>query len=103
MSQWTDMILMLLILTDFSLLGSSRLGACIRFVACQGVLLGALTLVTPEETISLRPVILAILSIGLKGAAFPWLLLRALLEANVRHEIEPFVGYNLSLDRKSVV
>ena len=103
MSTWIDMVLILLILTDFSLLGSSRLGACIRFVACQGVLLGALTLVAPEETVSLRPVILAILSIGLKGAAFPWLLLRALREANVRREIEPFVGYNLSLLMGAVV
>ncbi len=97
MSTWIDSILLLLILTDFSLLGSSRLGACIRFVAFQGVLLGVLTLTTPEDPVSLRPVLLAMMSIGLKGAAFPWLLFRALREANVRHEIEPFVGYNLSL------
>jgi len=97
MSTWIDLVLILLVLSDFALLGSSRLGACIRFVAVQGVLLGALTLAAHEETTSLRPVILAVLSVGLKGAAFPWLLLRALREANIRREIEPFVGYTLSL------
>jgi hydrogenase-4 component E len=94
---WIDAILTSLVLTNFLLLGSSRLGACIRFVAGQGVLLGALTLAAHDEALSLRPVILAAASAGLKGVAFPWLLLRALREANVRREIEPFIGYNLSL------
>lgn len=94
---WIDAILTSLVLTDFLLLGSSRLGACIRFVAGQGILLGALTLAAHEETLSLRPIILAAASAGLKGAAFPWLLQRALREAQVRREIEPFIGYNLSL------
>lgn len=94
---WIDAILTSLVLTNFLLLGSSRLGACIRFVAGQGVLLGALTLAAHDEALSLRPVILAAASAGLKGIAFPWLLLRALREANVRREIEPFIGYNLSL------
>lgn len=94
---WIDAILISLVLTNFLLLGSSRLGACIRFVAGQGVILGALTLAAHEATLSLRPVILAAASAGLKGAAFPWLLQRALREAHVRREIEPFVGYNLSL------
>lgn len=97
MNVWIDTVLIFLVLTNFLLLGSSRLGACIRFVALQGILLGLLTLVTHEEGFSLRTLILALVSAGLKGAAFPWLLFRALREANVRREIEPFVGYNLSL------
>lgn len=94
---WIDAILTSLVLTDFLLLGSSRLGACIRFVAGQGILLGALTLTAHQEALSFRPLILATASAGLKGAAFPWLLQRALREAQVRREIEPFIGYNLSL------
>lgn len=97
MTTWSDTALILLMLTDFSLLGATRLGACIRFVAFQGVLLGVLTLTAHGEALSLRPVTLAIISSGLKGAAFPWLLSRTLHAANVRREIEPFVGYNLSL------
>jgi hydrogenase-4 component E len=33
----------------------------------------------------------------LKGGIFPWLLLRALREAQVRREFEPYVGYSTSL------
>ena len=34
---------------------------------------------------------------ALKGAVFPWLLLRALRGARVRREVEPFVGYVSSI------
>jgi hydrogenase-4 component E len=37
------------------------------------------------------------LSIVLKGVVFPWLLFRALREANIRKEVEPIGGYPLSL------
>lgn len=92
-----DTILILLVLTAFVLLGSSRLGACIRVVAIQGVLLGYFTLAAREDGASLRAPILALASIGLKGFAFPWLLSRALRDADVRREIEPLVGYSLSI------
>lgn len=98
MSEWTDTVLVFLILINFLLLGSSRLSACIRFVAFQGILLGIFTLAVHREEISLlRTLVLAGASMGLKGVVFPWLLLRALREANVRHEIEPFIGYTPSL------
>lgn len=91
-----DTTLVLLVLTAFVLLGSSRLGSCIRIVAVQGVLLGYLTLAAREGD-SLRTPILAIVSTGLKGIAFPWLLSRALRDADARREIEPLVGYSLSI------
>ncbi len=96
MASWTDSVLICIVLTSFLLLGSSRLGTCIRVVALQGVLLGLLTLVASPD-VSLRAPILALASTGLKGVAFPWLLSRALRDAEVRREVEPFVGYNLSL------
>ena len=78
------------------LLGSSRLGTCIRIAALQGILLGLLTLTAWSEG-ALRSGILGVASAGLKGVVFPWLLSRALRDADVRREVEPFVGYNLSL------
>ena len=96
-SGWADTVLVCIVLTSFVLLGSSRLGACIRVVAFQGVLLGFLTLAARQDDPSLRAPILALVSTGLKGVAFPWLLLRALRDANVRREVEPFVGYGLSM------
>ena len=96
-SGWADTVLVCIVLTSFVLLGSSRLGACIRVVALQGVLLGFLTLAAREDASSLRAPILALVSTGLKGVVFPWLLLRALRDADVRREVEPFVGYSLSM------
>jgi hydrogenase-4 component E len=92
-----DAVLVGIILTSFVLLGSSRFGSCIRVVAFQGVLLGVLTLVTREDETALRASLLALATTGVKGIAFPWLLSRALRDAEVRREIEPLVGYGLSV------
>ena len=97
MKDWADPVLISIVLTSFVLVGASRLGTCIRIVALQGVFLGLLTLATPESAHSLRAPILALASGGLKGIAFPWLLSRAVRNAEVRREIEPFVGYRASL------
>jgi hydrogenase-4 component E len=97
MALWMDTLLVLVVLLNFWLLGASRLAACIRCVALQGVLLGVFTVMAHEEGSLLRPGLLAIASIAVKGIAFPLLLLRALREADVRREIEPYVGYTLSL------
>ncbi len=96
-NHWTEAVIVLLVLTSFKLLGSSRLGACIRAVAVQGIALGALTLLAHVEALSVRSVALAVVSMALKGAVFPWLMFRALREAGVRREVEPFVGYTTSL------
>lgn len=97
MSLWIDAALVIVVLMNLLALGSSRLAACIRCVAMQGVLLGLMTFAAHEGTHLLRPAILALASISVKGIAFPTLLLRALREAEVRREIEPYVGYNLSI------
>ncbi|MBI4605808.1 MAG: hydrogenase [Planctomycetes bacterium] len=97
MTSLTDLLLVLLVLTGFRLLGLSRLGASIRTAGMQGVLLGLLPLVAGESWPPLRMGLLAGGSMVLKGLVFPWLLFRALREAEVRREIEPFVGFNLSL------
>ena len=97
MTDWVDTVLIGIVLTSFVLVGASRLGTCIRLVALQGVLLGLLTLAARGSDLSLRAPTLALASAGLKGIAFPWLLSRALRDADVRREVEPFVGYRLSL------
>ena len=52
MNDVVEMVLICIVLTNFALLGSSRLSACIRLVALQGVLLGFLTLAAPERALS---------------------------------------------------
>lgn len=91
-----DLLLVLVTLTDFMVLGTSRLTTCIRAVALQGVLLGALPLALTEHW-SLRIAALAIGSALVKSLVLPWLLRRAIREAAVRREVEPRIGFTLSL------
>lgn len=92
-----DLILVLVVLTNLKLLASSRLGASVRVVALQGILLGTLPVLAHADTSGLRVAALAVGSIALKGVVFPWLLFRAMREAEVNREVEPYVGYVSSL------
>ena len=93
----TNLILVLVVLTNLKLLGSSRLGASIRVVAAQGMVLGLLPILAHWNELSLRFALLANGTIAIKGIVFPWLLFRAVREAEVIREIEPYVGYAASL------
>jgi hydrogenase-4 component E len=97
MQQWLELATVLLFLTNLAMLGLSELGACVRMAAIQGILLGFITLIVRGEGLSIRLLILSVLSIGLKGFVFPFLLLRSIREAGVRREVEPFVGYVTSI------
>ena len=92
-----DFILVLVLLTNLKLLGSSRLGACIRVAAIQGVLLGILPWWAHGHPAAFRVLGVTVGTVILKGVVFPWLLFRALREAEVSREVEPFVGYVPSL------
>jgi hydrogenase-4 component E len=94
---WLDTLMVLIVLTNLRFLGSSRLGACIRTVAVQGILLGFLPILAHSDDLTLRVFVLAVAGIGVKGLAFPWLLFRALRGAHVRREVEPYIGYSVSL------
>lgn len=97
MTAWLDVVLVSLVLTNLVVLGSSRLAACIRVVAVQGTILGALPLLVHSHDLTVRTIALAIGSFALKGVVFPWLLFRALRESEARREVEPLVGYTVSI------
>ncbi len=94
-----DLVMFLLVLTNLAMVESSRLKSCILLVAFQGVALGFLPMLTAMHGggAGWHQFAVAAVSILLKGVVFPVLLLRALRESGVRREIEPFVGYNLSI------
>jgi len=94
---FTNLILVLVVLTNLKLLGSSRIGSSIRVVAAQGVVLGLLPVVAHVHDLSLRFAVLAVGTVAIKGIVFPWFLFRAVREADVAREIEPYVGYVTSL------
>lgn len=87
-------ILLLVVLTDFAVLATSRVSACIRAIAVQGILLGALSAV--DGAWSLHAIALGAGTIGVKAVLLPWFLRWAIREAAVRREVEPLVGYMAS-------
>jgi hydrogenase-4 component E len=97
MSSMVQFIMIFVVLTNLTLLGSSRRRTCIQIVAAQGILLGALPLVLPHHGIDLSALVLSLASIVLKGVVFPRLLLRAERTAGVKREFQPIIGYSASI------
>lgn len=94
---WIDALLVLLVVLNLALLGSARLRTCIRIVAVQGIVLGILPLLVPSDAPVWRTALQAGISIVLKAAVFPWLLGRAVRTLAITSEVEPYVGFPLSL------
>lgn len=87
-----ETLLILILLADLGLLASLNLANGIRLVALQGILLGVFILFMSDGPPSLRLWLIAGAGIALKGIVFPLLLHRAVREAGVPREIEPFIG-----------
>ena len=96
MSRLADILLLSVVLTNFTVLGTTRLSTCIRAVAVQGFLLGVLPVVL-HQGVGLSLIGLSIGTVIIKAVVLPWFLLWAIREASVRREIEPLVGYSTSL------
>ncbi|MGI5844831.1 MAG: hydrogenase [Candidatus Xenobium sp.] len=97
MKGFVDFLLVSMILTNLWVLGSSRLPSCIRALAFQGVAVGLLPFALYPDHITWDLLMLALLSITLKAVVFPHLLRRAMLEARVDPQVEPFVGHGVSV------
>ncbi len=89
--------MMFLVLTNFMLLSSSRIAACIRAVALQGVAIGLLLALSHSDELDYRIIMLIVAAVGVKGVAFPLMLRRTLASIDVRREVEPYVGYPMSI------
>lgn len=90
-------IVVLIIITDFLLLGAGRLKAAVRIVTIQGLALGLLPLFVHQDGLTLRLGLIAALVIALKGIAFPRLLMRSLRELSTVRTITYYVGPMVSL------
>jgi hydrogenase-4 component E len=92
----TDPLLVVLLLVNFFMLGTSRLRALISGSAAQGVLLALLVLAVHGE-VTWQPVLIALATIALKSVLIPSMLTRALRDAAIHREIEPVIGFVPSL------
>jgi hydrogenase-4 component E len=96
MSRAVDPLLVLVMMLNFLLLGTSRLRAAIGASALQGALLGVLTVFVHHGPLA-RPVAVGVAAIAIKGLLIPGMLQRALRDAAIRREIEPYVSFVMSL------
>lgn len=91
-----ELVLLLVVLTNFWVLGTSRLSASIRAVATQGVLLALLPLAL-HPVFSAHVIVLSAGTLIVKAVVLPALLLRAIREAAIRREVEPLIGFMPSM------
>jgi len=97
MKAFSDILVLLLVLTNFRLLATSRLAVAIQTVAYQALLLSVILLVESFGNWPIQLLAVAIATVALKGMVMPWLMRRAMRQAEVRREIEPFVGFSASV------
>lgn len=96
MTALAELALFLVVLTDFAVLATSRLSACIRAIALQGLLLASLAVLV-HPTVTPHTIVLAVGTAVIKAGILPWFLRWAIREAAVRREVEPLIGYMASL------
>jgi len=89
-------ILVIVLLLNFFVLGTSRLRTVINASAAQGVALGVLALLV-HPRIDVETVLVAVGATGIKGLVIPWMLHRAMRDAAIRREVEPLIGFVPSL------
>jgi hydrogenase-4 component E len=91
-----DPLLVLILLLNLFILGTSRLRAVIDGSALQGVLLSILAVLV-HGGLGLQSGIVAIAAVLIKGTLIPSLLHRAMRDAEIRREAEPLIGYVTSV------
>jgi len=95
MNPLADQFLVLCLLLNFAVLGTSRLAFSVRAVALQGVLLGILPALIHPFSWHLAFIVVSIILV--KGAVIPILIIRAIRQAEIQREFVPFIGYIPSL------
>jgi hydrogenase-4 component E len=84
-------LLVIVLLLNLYLLGTSRIRALVQAAALQGILLGLLPLLLHHE-FALLPILIAAATLALKGSIIPSMLLKALRDAQIKREVEPLIG-----------
>ena len=98
MTPLASILFVMMLACDLRLVAGSRLRSLIQTVALQGVVLAGFPLLLPRGGISLEHAAALALAVAvIKGVVIPKLLLRALHSTSTQREVQPLVGYNLSL------
>ncbi|HPN84364.1 MAG TPA: hypothetical protein PK821_03410 [Victivallales bacterium] len=89
-----DALMIMMFISNFGLLSSSRILACVSFLAFQGIISSIVPL---THSMGLAPLLFCVVIMLLKGFIFPWLIRRALSAVSAKREVEPIVGYTASI------
>lgn len=95
MAHFVETLITLAAICGLLVLGLRRLDTCIKSVAVQGAAIAALPLLLHEESLPAHGTVIALAaaSIAVKGVLVPLLMLRAMREAGVTKEVDPYVGH----------
>ena len=91
-----DFLIALTMLTNFTLVATSRINKAIQLAVVQGILLGLIPIAMGLGR-HFHILFVAMAAIAVKGWFIPFLFRRALRRTQIHREIDPYVGYTLSL------
>ena len=91
-----DILIALIMLTNFTLVVTNRINKAIQMAVLQGVLLGLLPLAMGLWRIP-HIVLMAAAAVAVKGWLIPYLFSRALRQVKIDREVGPYIGYSASL------
>ena len=100
MTGYADLLLLLVAALSLGIVATSRLASCVQASALQGVALSLLPLALWGGALDRHLVPVVLMSLGalaVKAVVIPILLSRAIREANVRREVEPFISLHFSV------
>jgi hydrogenase-4 component E len=92
MTDIVNALLVLVLVLNLFALGTSRIQSVIHIVAAQGALLGVITLCVHRNP-GLAVILSASAAILIKGILIPAIMVRSLRAADIKREVEPFIGF----------
>lgn len=92
MAKVVDAILVIVLLGNFFMLGTSRMRSIINGSRVQGVTLSFATLWV-HHTLGWQSVAIAMSAVAFKGWLIPRMLYRAMRDVIIAKEVEPFIGF----------
>lgn len=91
-----DLLIALIVLTNFTMVATSRINKAIQTAVVQGVLLGLLPLAMGLGG-HVHILLMVAAAVAVKGWLIPYLFRRAMRTVKIQREVSPYVGFTASL------
>jgi len=92
MTDLLNAVLVIILVMNLFALGTTRIQAVIRTVSAQGILLGVAPLLVHQH-LTIPVALMIVVAIVIKGLLIPSIMIRALRDAQIKREVEPFIGF----------